>query len=116
MSTVRLQTRARVHVDLLAASSGIESEIVGAAGRVSVEGAGELPVATAEDLLACKVLSMSDRRPQDLIDARGLVLANPEIDLELVRRRLALIRTRGFHREQDLDSKLDTLLAGLRGA
>jgi hypothetical protein len=57
---------------------------------------------------------MSSRRPQDRIDARGLILASPDLDLEWTRRRLSDIRARGFHREQDLDSKLDELLSELR--
>lgn len=110
LATVRLRTRARVTVDLLAASSGIEPEIVAAATEVDIAGIGPCPVASTEDLVATKVLSMSDRWPQDRIDARGLLLANPDLDIEAVRDRLALIRSRGFHRDRDLESRLDALL------
>jgi predicted nucleotidyltransferase len=111
LSTVRLRSRTGVKVDLLAASSGIEPEIVRAATPVTIEVAGAIPVASTEDLLATKVLSMSDRRPLDRADARGLVLARPDLDLDRVRARLRLIRERGFDREQDLEAKLDGLLA-----
>src|SRR5690606_39784302 len=65
LSTVRLRSRAGVNVDLLAASSGIEHELVAASEPIAIEGAGSIPVARAEDLLATKLLSMSERRPQD---------------------------------------------------
>lgn len=111
LSTVRLRSRAGVKVDLLAASSGIEHEIVHASTSVEIAGAGRIPVASPEDLLALKVLSMSERRPLDRVDARNLLLANPDLDLDRVRAQLARMRERGFHRDQDLDAKLAALLA-----
>jgi len=111
LATVRLVSRSGVKVDLLAASSGIEREMVAAASTVAIEGVGAIPVASAEDLLAVKVLSVSERRPQDGIDARGLLQSEPAVDLGRVRARLALIRERGYHRDQDLDAKLDALVA-----
>lgn len=110
LSTVRLRSRAGIKVDLLAASTGIEQDIVAAATTVAIDGAGAIPVARPEDLLAMKILSMSERRPQDRMDARGLLLANPALDLRAVRDRLALIRERGFDRDQDLDAKLAAVL------
>lgn len=111
LSTVRLRSRAGVNVDLLAASSGIEHEVVNGSSPVVIEGAGSIPVACAEDLLATKLLSMSERRPQDRLDARGLILANPSLDLERVRTQLARIRERGFDRGKDLDATLNAVLA-----
>ncbi len=58
---------------------------------------------------------MTELRLQDRIDAQQLVLYNPDLNLERVRSNLALINERGFRREQDLDAKLDALLAD-RGA
>jgi len=110
LSTVRLIHRG-VKVDLLFASSGIEDEIVNAAIEVEVLDAGSIPVARAEDLLAMKVLSMTDRRLQDRIDAEKLLRFRTEMKLDEVRDRLRLITTRGYNREQDLDAKLDTLVA-----
>ena len=71
---------------------------------------GEIPIARAEELLAMKVLSMTDTRLQDRIDAQHLILYNPGLDLNRVRENLHLITARGFHRQQNLDEKLDALL------
>lgn len=114
LSTVRLRSRSKIYVDLLAASSGIEAEIISAATTVDIPSVGELRVARAEDLVATKVLSMSDARPQDRLDARGLLLTNPDLDLDSVRARLALIRERGFDRREDLDAKLEGVLRSVR--
>lgn len=64
----------------------------------------------AEELLAMKVLSMTQRRLQDRIDAVNLVLMNEDLDLDAVRENLAEITRRGFHREQDLLAKLTVVL------
>lgn len=110
IAIARLRGPTGVVVDLLAASNGIEAEIVADAKPIALEVAGELPVATAEDLLAMKVLSMRAARLQDRIDAENLIrIAKP--DIALVRNRLALIDRRGFARGQDLAAKLDGLLA-----
>jgi hypothetical protein len=114
LSTVRLRSRSKIFIDLLAASSGIEAEIVDAATSVDIPHVGPITVARAEELLATKVLAMSDARPQDRIDARSLLLANPDIQLEAVRERLALIRARGFDRDEDLEGKLETVLQSIR--
>lgn len=115
-ATVRLRSRAGITIDVLAASSGIEGEIVAAAKPVEVPDVGSVPVAAAEDLLAMKILSMTPGRPQDRIDAVNLVVTHPNLDLDLVRARLTLIRARGFHREQDLDQKLADLLGAVERA
>jgi hypothetical protein len=115
LATVRLRSPSAVVVDLLTASSGIESEVVGRALPVTIEGAGTIPVARAEELLALKVLSMAEARPQDRIDACGLLAANPTLDLAIVRNLLGLIEQRGYGRGQGLAAKLDALLA-TRGA
>lgn len=109
LSTVRLVVRG-VKVDLLFASCGIEPEIVSQASLVTVLSAGEIPVASAEDLLAMKILSMTDRRLQDRIDAEKLVRVGGALRLDDVRARLDLIKQRGFDRNQDLLAKLDLIL------
>jgi predicted nucleotidyltransferase len=111
LATARLESPSGVVVDLLAASCGIESEVVARATPVVMEGAGEIPVARAEELVAMKVLSMTERRLQDRLDAINLLLANPSLRLEDVRDLLALIAKRGFDRTQDLVRKLDALIA-----
>jgi len=112
-ATVRLVTRDAINVDLLAASCGIEPEIVAAAEPIEIPGIGRVPIARAEDLLAMKVLSMTNRRLQDRDDAMKLVLTNESLDLDLVRARLLLVEERGFARGQDLMSKLAEVLSGV---
>ena len=67
-------------------------------------------VPVVEELLAMKVLSMTDLRLQDRIDAQRLLQLTPELDLSLVREHLARIRARGYAREQDLEAKLTLVL------
>lgn len=112
LSTVRLLSPEGVKIDLLFASSGVELEIVTRALPVALPGLGPIPVARAEELLVMKVLSMTDRRLQDRLDARQLLAHNPELDLDDVRRTLRTVKERGFDRDQDLEAKLDELLVG----
>jgi len=111
LAVVRLESPVGFRVDLLAASCGIEPEIVAAATPVQFEGAGTVPVAIAEDLLAMKLLAAREGRARDWDDALGLLQVNPRLDLALVRQRLGLIAARGFARNEDLPAKLDELLA-----
>lgn len=111
LSTIRLLSPWGVKVDLLFASCGIETEIVERATTVALPHAGDVPVAEAEELLAMKVLSMTDRRLQDRIDALRLVSCNPRLDLVRVRQNLQTIRDRGFDRGEDLEAKLVGVLA-----
>jgi predicted nucleotidyltransferase len=111
LATVRLKSPAGFIVDLLSASSGIEREIVERATLVAMDGAGEIPVARAEELLALKVLSMTGQRPKDRSDALSLLAINPRMDLKAVRALLDQITQRGFHRHQDLPAKLESLLS-----
>jgi hypothetical protein len=110
LATIRLRSPEAVKVDLLFASSGIERETIARAGVVDVPPVGVLPIARAEELLAMKVLSMSDERLQDRIDARNLIRMSIDLDLECVRDNLRLITTRGYARKQDLNAKLAELL------
>lgn len=110
LSTIRLMSPSQVKVDLLFASCGIESEIVNRATMVPLPQAGDVPVAEAEELLAMKVLSMTERRLQDRIDATQLIANNPALDLVRVRENLRAIRERGYDRGEDLDGKLAALL------
>jgi hypothetical protein len=108
IAIARLRSPSGIVIDLLAASSGIEREIV-AAARATPEIPG-VPVAMSEHLLAMKVRSMREARLQDRIDARGLLATGP-VDVAEVRRLLSLIEARGFGRGQDLGAKLDALIA-----
>ena len=110
LSTVRLLGSDGIRVDLLFASSGIERETVDGANPVEIAAAGFIPVAAAEELLAMKVLSMTDLRLQDRLDAQRLLQLVPSLDLDRVRADLRCISERGFDRGQDLPAKLTTLL------
>ncbi len=70
-----------IKVDLLFASSGIEREIVDNSAPIDFDGIGAVPVARAEELLAMKILSMTDLRLQDRIDAQRLLQFTPELDI-----------------------------------
>ena len=110
LSTFRLLSPWGVKVDLMFASCGIEAEIVERATNVALPHAGDVPVAEAEELLAMKVLSMTERRLQDRIDALRLISCNPKLDLVRVRQNLQTIRERGFDRGEDLEAKLAGVL------
>ena len=97
-------------MDLLFASSGIEKEIVDGATPIELGAAGTIPVASAEGLLAMKILSMTDTRLQDRIDAQRLLEFTPVLDMPRVREHLAQITERGYAREQDLEAKLSLVL------
>ncbi|MBC8071314.1 MAG: nucleotidyl transferase AbiEii/AbiGii toxin family protein [Deltaproteobacteria bacterium] len=111
IATVRLLGSDGVTIDLLAASSGIEHEVIASAEPVDVAPVGVIPVARAEELIALKVLSLSSRRPQDQLDLDGLLRINSDADLERVRALLDLVTARGFHRGEQLQAKLDAVLA-----
>jgi hypothetical protein len=110
LATIRLRSPEGVKVDLLFARSGIEGETVARATTVALPSVGSVPIARAEELLSLKVLSMTEERLQDRIDARNLLRVNVELDLDCVRDNLRLIAHRGYARSQDLAAKLRTLL------
>lgn len=110
LATIRLRSPQGVKVDLLFASSGIEAETIARATNVALPSVGAVPIARAEELLSLKVLSMTDDRLQDRIDARNLLRVNVDLDLDCVRDNLRLIVERGYARKQDLAAKLTTLL------
>jgi hypothetical protein len=111
LATARMRDPGGLAVDLLFATSGIEQEIVRAATPFQIDGVGEVPVATLEHLIALKVLSVSEQRPQDRLDLVGLLSQQP--DLRIVREALLQITDAGCHREQDLQEKLGSLLKQL---
>ena len=102
-------------MDLIFTTFGIENETVSRSQSVSLSPTLSVPVAQAEELLVRKVLSMSDERLQDRIDARNLVRLNPSFDLERVKQNLSLITERGFGRQQNLSRKLERLLEEIPG-
>ena len=99
-------------VDLLFASSGIEPEVAAAAEPLEIVPDVRLPVATVGHLIALKVLARDDAtRPQDYADLRSLLATASRTDLESARSAVRLIQERGFHRDRDLPSLLEGLVA-----
>jgi predicted nucleotidyltransferase len=99
-------------VDLLFASSGIESEIVDAADRIEVVPGLRLPVAGVGHLIALKLLARDDQtRPQDAADLRMLIDEANENELLQARDAVDLIEARGFARGRDLRADLRALVA-----
>ncbi len=112
LATVRLAPAGEsVHgavIDLLFASSGIESEIVAAADSTEVLPGLSAPVARLGHLIALKVLARDDRtRPQDRVDLAALLLRADPAALDEAREALMLVKRRGFQRGRDLLALLD---------
>ena len=99
-------------VDLLFASSGVESEVVGAADALQVLAQIVLPVASVGHLLAMKTLSADDRtRPQDRTDIAALLRVATAADLLVAEQALSQITQRGCNRGRDLKAMLTRLRA-----
>ena len=98
-------------LDVLFASSGIESEIVSVADALEVLPNLRIPVATTGHLIALKILARDDRtRPQDRTDLIALLAVAAAADIGQARTAIALIERRGFHRNKDLAAELERLL------
>jgi hypothetical protein len=105
LATVRLSPpgRSKLVVDLLFASSGIETEIVKAAELIEILPRLTVPVARTGHLIAMKLLARDDReRPQDLDDIRSLLVTATTSDRRLVITAIEQIERRGFARNRDL--------------
>lgn len=117
VATVRLRRLGlgeEPYVDLLFASSGIEDLIVDQAELLEVLPGVAIRVASAEHLLATKVLAIEDSRPQDAADAAALADTLDDAGLERTRGALREIDARGFGRDRDLSATLDEILARRR--
>lgn len=115
LATVRLLPPYGHHpgllLDLLFASSGIESEICAAAERLAVFPDVIVPVARLEHLLAIKILAREDEsRPQDQLDIRMLLRFMDEKQLSVVRHLLNVITVRGYHRGKNLQVELNDFM------
>lgn len=113
LATLRLLIPdAKIVVDLLFASCGIEPEIVQHAEQIEALPGWQVPVATPPYLLAMKLLATDPvQRPQDMIDARLLVRSMSSDEHATCRQAIQLIEQRGFHRGRSLGEDLDQLLA-----
>jgi predicted nucleotidyltransferase len=99
-------------LDLLFASSGIEHEIVADADIVEVVPGLELPVARAGHLVALKLLSEADSRPQDAADLAAIRQHLSSEELERARGAVRLIAERGYNRGRDLVEDLASWARG----
>jgi len=106
----------RIEKTLLFASSGVETEVVHSADRITVFPDVQLPVATLAHLVALKVLASDETRPQDDIDLRGLLREATDADITETRRVLELITARGCARGRELGSRFDEALARWRSS
>ncbi len=116
LATARLRSsdqRIRgILVDLLFASSGIESELVERAEEIEIVPGLSVPVARTGHLLALKALARNDRdRPQDLDDIRALLREATIEDLDEARASVRLIEERGFARGRRLSEEFEVLVA-----
>ena len=96
----------RIPVDVVLAGPGIEEQFFARAEERTIAGVG-VPVASAEDLIAMKVLA---GRPRDLEDVAAMLRARRgRLDLDRVRATLALLEEALDRR--DLRSELDRLVS-----
>jgi hypothetical protein len=100
-----------VVLDLLFASSGIESDVCEAAERLDVVPGLSIPVARSGHLVAMKLLSRAEHRLQDDLDLRHLADVLTTEEIELARRAVARIAAVGAHRGRDLAADLGRYLA-----
>lgn len=107
---VRPDTPGHFGIDLMFASSGIESEITLEASRIDLVLGVVAPVAQLPHLIALKVLSRDERRPQDDSDLQALIGAATASDLTVAKDLLLLIADRGFARGKDLGSEFDAVI------
>lgn len=112
LATVRLlapgEKPGGIIVDLLFASSGVETEVVEAADVLEILPGVGIPVATVGHLLALKVLAA---RTKDLADMETLMTVATAEDVEVARETLALIVERGYSRDKDLFGSFSSILA-----
>ena len=80
--------RSRMPVDVVLAGPGLEEQFLARAEEREIGGA-RIPVASAEDLVAMKVLAEQGR---DLEDVEAIVRVRPDLDLSRVQERPATAR------------------------
>ena len=101
----------RIPVDVVLAGPGLEEQFFAGAEERLI-GAARVPVVSAEDLVAMKVLA---GRPRDLDDVAAILhLRGSVLDLQRIRTTLGLLE--GALARRDLLSELERLMAVARGA
>jgi predicted nucleotidyltransferase len=111
LSGARLLDAEGIAVDVLTASSGIETDIVDAADLIDVATGVRLPVAAIGHLIALKLLSVAPGRETDAADLRSLARAADEDEWQRATTAVDRITATGYHRGRDLMSDLATLRA-----
>jgi len=106
LAMARLATDDGLSIDLLIASSGIESEVVMSAENLEVVQGLLLPVARIGHLIALKLLSVAPGRETDSADLRNLAAVADDEEWSLASEAVALIQERGFARGRQLDADL----------
>ena len=109
LAMARLSTEDGLSVDLLIASSGIETEVVTNAEILEVVQGVLLPVARIGHLIALKLLSVAPGRETDAADLRNLAAVATQDEWNLASEAVAQIQERGFARGRQLDAELLTL-------
>lgn len=94
-------------IDLIFAACGIEPEVVAAATPFRVFKRSITPVAQIPHLIAMKVLSFSESRPQDLADLKYLIERATAPQLGECRKLVALIMHRGYQGTRSLQAELE---------
>jgi len=115
LATVRLlpptEGEAGVIVDLIFASSGIETEVVAEATNEIIAQGIEGRVAAIPHLIAMKTVSESERRFQDRADLVGLIRASQPAEIARAFELVDLATARGYNRERDLRASLEGFIA-----
>ena len=106
LAMVRLSTEDGLSVDLLIASSGIETEVVTNAEILEVVQGVLLPVARTGHLIALKLLSVAPGRETDAADLRNLAAVATQDEWNLASEAVAQIQDRGYARGRQLDTEL----------
>lgn len=115
LATCRLIERANpdgVIVDLFFANFGIEDEVLMTASEEEIAEGISLPIVQAEDLIALKLLAVSNRnRPRDSEDILNLIEHIPAARLERTRELLRLMAERRPATATGLQQRLDELIS-----
>ena len=95
-------------LDLLFRTSGIEREVVDAARPANLTPTLSINAAATGHLIAMKVLSARDTRPNDVEDIVRLVRVASEQELERARKSVRLMTERGYGEGRDLPQELES--------
>ena len=112
LAIIRLTTIDGIEIDLLTASSGIESEIVAQAQTLEVVRGIQMPVARVGHLIALKLLAVAPGRETDMTDLRNLAKVASQADWEIASIAVDDITKRGYSRGRDLAFQLRSLRGG----